>query len=101
MSGDAARKSACATCRLCLGWDLGFEPAADCFEHYLAIALEHHEVAVSEDALVLEIEGFGIAAGLLEERDYRLRATGGPLGDDISDRDTLQVLELLHRSFGL
>src|ERR1700681_3232623 len=77
----------CAVSRL--GRDLGFQPPADGLEHLLAIAFEHHEVAVSEDVLILQIQGFGIAARLLEECHHRLSAARGPLRHDIGDRDAL------------
>jgi hypothetical protein len=49
--------------------DLRFKPAADGVKHLTPVVLQHHEVAVAEDAFVFQIELLGDDTGLLQERD--------------------------------
>ena len=58
-------------------------------------------MAVAKDALVLELQLFGVAAGLLQERDHgRTLRASRRFGGDHHDRDTLQVFQFA-RGLGL
>src|SRR5882672_5772951 len=73
------------------------EPAANRVEHLAAVVLEHHEVPVAEDALVLQVELLGLHSGLLQERDDGRAVATRPFGDDVDGRNVLEVLQLSRR----
>jgi len=49
-----------------LRFDFLIKPTFDHVEHLLAVVLDHHEVAVAEDAFVLQLQIFDIAATLFQ-----------------------------------
>src|SRR6266849_9412792 len=64
------------------------QPPVDHVENLLAIGFEHHEMPVAEDALVLQLEIFGVASRLLQESGHR-RTSRPPrfFGGDVHDGD--------------
>jgi hypothetical protein len=50
---------------------LRFHPRPDYVEHLAVIGFEHHEMSIAEDVFVLELQFFGIASSLLQERNHR------------------------------
>src|SRR5437667_2943005 len=81
-----------------LRWNLLLDPSADHVEHLPAVVLEHHEVAVAEDAAVFQLQIFSVAPGVIEKRNHRgpLRPSRA-LRRDEQDRDADQILQLARR----
>src|SRR5216117_1297120 len=77
--------------RMRRGWltvsNFPLDPTANNVENLAAIRLEHHEMAITQNAAIFQLERLRGAASLLKVLQYRQRVPSRGLCNHIDDRD--------------